>query len=150
MTVLAREYTDLDHALDEVRVVLEECAAKQDEAATLNDETVRYAQLVLQEWIANLLQHANFRGRSPTIHVHLTVEEQHFTCTVVDNSEGFDLTEKLPAREELTDDLPERGMGLRIIDACTDHLSYASTESGRYRLEFSIPADHDPWLSTIF
>jgi serine/threonine-protein kinase RsbW len=48
------------------------------------------------------------------------------------------------------DNLPERGMGLRIIDACTDTLSYAPTDGGRHRLEFSIPADHDPWLSKLF
>lgn len=150
MTVLAREYTDLDHALDEVRAVLEKRAAEQDEAPTLNDETVRYAQLVLHEWIANLLQHANFRDRSPTLQVQLTTDGRHITCTVVDNSEGFDLAENLPVEKEPMDDLPERGMGLRIIDACTDRLSYTPTESGCHRLEFSIPADHDPWLSTIF
>ncbi len=151
MTVLAREYTDLDHALDEVRVVLEERAAEQEEEVpALNDETVRYAQLVLHEWIANLLQHANFRGRSPTLQIHLLTEGRRIACTVVDNSEGFDLAEHIPVEKEPPDELPERGMGLRIIDACTDRLSYISTESGRYRLEFSIPADHDPWLSTIF
>jgi serine/threonine-protein kinase RsbW len=48
------------------------------------------------------------------------------------------------------DDLPERGMGLRIINACTDSVSYTPTDSGRYRFEFSIPADHDPWLSMLF
>lgn len=147
MSVLAKEYTDLDRALNEVRSELDEWSTEQDEAS---DETVQYTQLVLHEWIANLLQHADFRGRSPSVHIQLSSENRRITCTVTDNSEGFDLAEHLPAQEEAMENLPERGMGLRIISACTDRLSYASTESGRYRFEFSIPADHDPWLSTLF
>lgn len=150
MTVLAREYNDLDRALDEVRSVLEEWVAEQDEATSPSDETVRYTQLVLHEWIANLLQHANFCDRSPTVQIRLTSENRHVTCVVIDNSEGFNLMERLPSEEDVTDDLPERGMGLRIINACTDHLSYTDTESSRHRFEFSIPADHDPWLSMLF
>ena len=150
MSVLAKEYTDLDRALDEVRSTLEEWRDEQDEAAVPNAETVRYTQLVLHEWIANLLQHANFRNRTPTVEIRLESKKRHVTCVVFDNSEGFNFTERLPSQEETMDDLPERGMGLRIINACTDRLSYTSTESGRYRFEFSIPADHDPWLSMLF
>ncbi|HKL89274.1 MAG TPA: ATP-binding protein [Salinibacter sp.] len=150
MSVLAREYTDLDRALDEVRSVLEEWSASQAEMTAPNDETVRYTQLVLHEWIANLLQHADFQNRSPAIKIRLHTEDRHIICTVIDNSEGFDLAERLPTKEEMMDDLPERGMGLRIINACTDSLSYTSTEAGRHRFEFTIPADHDPWLSMLF
>jgi serine/threonine-protein kinase RsbW len=150
MSVLTREYTDLDRALDEVRSVLEEWSASQDTALTPNAETVRYTQLVLHEWIANLLQHADFQGRAPNVTIRLKSENRHIICAVVDNSEGFDLAKRLPERADTMDDLPERGMGLRIINACTDSLSYTSTEAGRYRFEFSIPADHDPWLSMLF
>ena len=150
MSVLAKEYTDLDHALDEVREILDEWRTEQAEDAIPNDETVRYTQLVLHEWLANLLQHADFHGRPPLVKIHLSTENRHVTCTVLDNSEGFDLAERLPSKKETMDDLPERGMGLRIINACTDRLSYTSTESGRYRFEFFIPADHDPWLSMLF
>jgi len=150
MSVLAKEYTDLDRALDEVRSVLDEWSSEQEISSTLDDETVHYTQLVLHEWIANLLQHADFQDRTPTVQIELTTENRHITCTVTDNSEGFDLAEQLPEQEDVMDDLPERGMGLRIINACTDRLSYTSMESGRHRFEFSIPADHDPWLSMLF
>jgi serine/threonine-protein kinase RsbW len=150
MSVLAKEYTDLDHALDEVRAILDEWRTEQAEDAIPDDETVRYTQLVLHEWIANLLQHADFHGRTPTVEIHLSTENRHVTCAVIDNSEGFNLSDRLPSKEETMDDLPERGMGLRIINACTDRLSYTSTESGRHRFEFFIPADHDPWLSMLF
>lgn len=150
MSVLAKEYSDLDRALDEVRSVLHDWSADLDEASSPSGETIRYTQLVLHEWIANLLQHADFNGRPPSIEIRLTTRDRHVTCTVIDNSEGFDLEDRLPERDEAMEELPERGMGLRIIDACTGELSYTSTETGTYCFEFSIPADHDPWLSMLF
>lgn len=150
MTALSREYTNLNRALDEVRSALEEWAAGQEAATAPSDDMVHHTQLVLHEWIANLLQHASYGDRSPELKIHASAEDRHITCTVVDNSEGFDLAERLSQAEEAAENLPEGGMGLRIISACTDRLSYTSTESGRYRLEFSIPADHDPCLSTLF
>jgi serine/threonine-protein kinase RsbW len=150
MSTLAKEYSDLDRALDEVRSVLQEWFTEHEVASPPSAETLRYTQLVLHEWIANLLQHGDFGNRSPSIQIRLTTEDRHVTCAVIDNSEGFNFREQLPSREETMDDLPERGMGLRIINACTDSVSYTQTESGRYRFEFSIPADHDPWLSMLF
>ena len=150
MSVLAKEYSDLDRALDEVRSVLEDWSDTLDDTSVPRSQTIRYAQLVLHEWIANLLQHADFQDRSPAIEIRLQTENRHIICAVTDNSEGFDFAERLPTKEEMMDDLPERGMGLRIINACTDSLSYTSTEAGRHRFEFTIPADHDPWLSMLF
>ena len=150
MSIFTRKYTDLNRALDEVRSVLEKWSAAQKKGSAPKAETVRYTQLVLHEWIANLLQHADFRDRTPTVEIRLSCKNRHIICVVTDNSEGFDLGERLPDEEEIMDDLPERGMGLRIINACTDSLSYTSTEAGHYRFEFSIPADHDPWLSMLF
>lgn len=150
MSVLAKEYTNLDRALNEVRSALEQWVAQQDETLAPGAETIRYTQLVLHEWIANLLQHASFCDRTPHVQIRLSCENRHITCVVLDNSEGFDLAEELPSRGETMDTLPERGMGLRIINACTDTLSYTTTASGLHRFEFSIPADHDPWLSMLF
>jgi len=150
MSVLAKEYSDLDRALDEVRAIIEGWSSSLDGRAEPTGETIQYTQLVLHEWIANLLQHADFADRSPSIRIRLSTEQAHVRGTVEDNSTGFDLVRRLPATEEPLDDLPERGMGLRIIDACTDQLSYHPTDEGLYRFEFSIPADHDPWLSTLF
>jgi serine/threonine-protein kinase RsbW len=150
MSVLAKEYTDLDRALDEVRTVIETWSGSMDGPAGPNGETIQYTQLVLHEWIANLLQHADFEEHPPFLRIRLTYQDRQIRCVVVDNSSGFDLTDRLPADQEAMDDLPERGMGLRIIDACTDTLSYAPTDSGCHRFEFSIPADHDPWLSMLF
>lgn len=153
MCAFTREYTDLNRALDEVRSGLSTWVDAQNEGPS--PEAVRYAQLVLHEWIANLLQHGDFSSREPKIKIHVTSEDRHVSCSILDNSKGFDLDAHLPTQhfsmsEGEPDTLPERGMGLRIINACTDSLSYSSTEAGLQRFEFFIPADHEPWLSMLF
>jgi serine/threonine-protein kinase RsbW len=200
MDVFAREYTDLEVAIDETREVFEQWstldAPAPDEALAsderdepdadepasdpLSDELdagepasderrpgdeptgppdtaraedgheLRYAQLVLHEWLANLAQHATFGADSPWVRIRIRISSRHVYCAVEDNSEGFDLEEALHAQTDRAQLMPERGMGLRIIQACTDDFSYQAAEDHRHRFEFSIPADHDPWLSTLF
>ncbi len=149
MSPLVREYTNLDRALEDLRTSLTDWAdtrTNDDPSA----ETIRYTRIVLQEWLANLSEHGHFATRPPTVEIQLRTTNQDVHCEVLDNSEGFDLETVLPSSNEPIDGLPERGMGLRIMDACTQSLSYTTREDGRHCLAFSIPADHDPWLSTPF
>ncbi|PEN15412.1 hypothetical protein CRI94_03200 [Longibacter salinarum] len=111
---------------------------------------VRYVQVVLHEWLANLIQHADFGSESPTVEIRIYAHERYISCAVDDNSHGFDLQEQLVKQRQEARVLPERGMGLRIINACTDRCTYHSTDAGCHRFEFSIPVDHDPWLSMLF
>jgi serine/threonine-protein kinase RsbW len=196
MNAITQQYNNLDRAIDEVRLLLEEWLEQQEEAASQGGkgapaegkspggrsgraprdsesagdaaqaedpsraadasesgeggQALRYAQLVLHEWLANLMQHADFRGRTPYVEVHICADETHIFCAVVDNSDGFDLAAHLDAQRSAAQALPERGMGLRIISACTDDFTYHTADDGKQRFEFSIPADHDPWLSMLF
>jgi len=111
---------------------------------------LRYVQVVLHEWIANMIQHADFGDASPRIEITVRADQRFVSCSVVDNSHGFDLSDALTTQRNEARALPERGMGLRIISACTEQCAYRSLPNGRYRFEFSIPVDHDPWLSTLF
>ncbi|MEF8815156.1 MAG: ATP-binding protein [Salinibacter sp.] len=149
MESLTKTYTDLDRAINEVRSLSEEWPASS-EIVTLDDETLHCTCLVLHEWIANLHQHARFQKNTPMVKIQLTCEAGRVACFVLDNSDGFDLTSYLPADDEDLEPFPERGMGLRIIETCTDELSYAPTEDGLHCFEFIIPADHDPWMNTLF
>jgi len=115
-----------------------------------NASVVRYAQVVLHEWLANLVQHADFEERSPEIRVQIRVEKRTITCTVTDNSRGFDLQSQLAEQRNSAQALPERGMGLRIINACTQSCTYRPMDNGWHRFKFSIPADHEPWLTMLF
>lgn len=111
---------------------------------------LRYVQVVLHEWIANMIQHADFGDTAPRIEITVRADRQFVSCSVIDNSRGFNLSDALTTQRNEARALPERGMGLRIISACTEQCAYRSLPDGRYRFEFSIPVDHDPWLSTLF
>jgi anti-sigma regulatory factor (Ser/Thr protein kinase) len=149
MKAFTKKYTDLDRAIDEVRSLSDEWQAAQHNGS-LDDETIHCACLVLHEWVANLHQHAQFGDASPTIEVQLSAQDRRVSCSVTDNSEGFELESHLPADDDDLESLPERGMGLRIIESCTNDFSYTPTEDGHHRFEFIIPDDHDPWLNTLF
>lgn len=149
MSLFEKTYSDLDRALDELRS-LEDTWSESRENRAPDAETIHSASLVLHEWIANLHQYADFKSRTPTVQIRVSVEDRDVVCSVVDNSEGFNLEGHLPVEPEETRPLPERGMGLRIIQSCTESLSYNTTEEGLQRFEFIIPADHDPWLNTLF
>lgn len=149
MKDITKKYTDLDRAIDEVQSLSEAWPTAQLNGS-LDDETIHCTSLVLHEWIANLHQHAEFRDVSPMIEIRLSPQKHRVHCSVTDNSEGFDLDAHFPTEDDEFETLPERGMGLRIIKTCTDDLSYKKTDDGLYCFEFIIPADHDPWLNTLF
>ena len=69
---------------------------------------------------------------------------------IQDNSDGFDLEEKIQERENGLRALPERGMGLLMLNAATESLNYQRADDGMHRLEFSVSADETPWLNIPF
>ncbi len=149
MTAFTKKYTDLDCAIDEVQTLSDERPAAWCNG-DVDDETFHCACLVLHEWIANLHQHAQFEDVPPTVEIQLSCQDRQVFCSVTDNSEGFELDPHLPDKDDDFGSLPERGMGLRIIESCTDDFSYTPTENGLHCFEFIIPSDHDPWLNTLF
>jgi serine/threonine-protein kinase RsbW len=151
MDGITERYTDLERAIDEVRVLLDRWSDERLRTGRPppDPQSLRYAQLILHEWLANLLQHARFPD-VPVVEVRVEAQDRCVCGMVVDNSTGFDISSHLNDQRESSESLPERGMGLRIISACSDDFSYAEGDNGQYRFEFSIPADHDPWLSTLF
>ncbi len=148
MSALTKTYTDLDQAINEVQSLGNTWPTAQLNG-TLDAETLHCTSLVLHEWIANLHQHAEFRA-TPKVEVELSSQEHRVYCSVVDNSEGFEIDAYFPNEDDDLEAFPERGMGLRIIKTCTDDISYTTTEDGLHCFEFIIPADHDPWLNTLF
>jgi serine/threonine-protein kinase RsbW len=150
MNGITHRYDNLEEALDTVRALLERWSSGHEMAVRPSPDAVRHAQLVLHEWIANLIQHANFEGRAPQLVLHLRAHHTYLDGTLTDNSHGFDLDGQLERQHEMATSMPDRGMGLRIIDACTEAFDYRQTEQGLYTFTFRISADLSPWLSTLF
>ena len=108
-----------------------------------------HLQLAAHEWLANLVQHAEFDGRAP--HIHLALEEHagDIACAIEDNSDGFDLDEALRKRRAHLSPLPERGMGLLILFACAAEIQYRR-QPGRNQLRFVVSDDQDKCLNIPF
>lgn len=149
MNVMTHRYDDLEHAIDDVRARLESLASDPCDGCP-EGHVFSYTQLVVHEWLANLLQHADFADGDPQAHVRIDVDPHRVSCAIADNSTGFDLDARLCAQRKAARAFPERGMGLRIISACTTQFAYRRTQDGHYCFTFSISADHTPWLSTLF
>lgn len=100
-------------------------------------------KLSVHEWIANLIQHADFAKRNPTIHLILVPKTDGVQCMIQDNSLGFDFAQQAVVQEEFLSEAeipPSRGRGLLMLIACTEELKYGFADtSSRNQLEFFIP-----------
>lgn len=111
--------------------------------------TRHYVQLVMHEWLANLVRHAAF-SEPPRVSVRVLLNQATARCEVTDNSRGFDLSAVLADMQTDTAPFPESGMGLRIIHACTTTLSYRRVSGLHHCFTASVPYDHDPWMNVLF
>jgi serine/threonine-protein kinase RsbW len=128
--------SDLDSAVTEVHSYFDEWRKKH----ARDGSAVHEARFAAHEWMANLVQHANFRGRRPQIVLDVQRNGAFIRCVITDNSEGFDLEWQLEKAydQNSVQVLPGRGMGLLMLQACTSKLSYEATERGRHRLSFQV------------
>jgi len=153
MDPITQRFSDLELALNTTHAFFEEwtdASEQPQEEAASDADPLHHARLVLHEWLANLVQHADFQERTPDVVIRVQPKANKVYGVVVDNSEGFSFERRLETQTTNALPFPERAMGLRFIDACTDSVSYGRTDDGRYQFEFSISTDHTPWLSNLF
>ena len=113
-------------------------------------ETLHTAKFAVHEWVANIIQHADFKNRTPEVGLYVSPCENRLFCMIEDNSVGFDLEAYLVANPTIMHVMPKRGMGLLMIQACTEELSYVHFPGGRHQLEFYVTADQDAYLEIPF
>ena len=106
--------------------------------------------MAVHEWVANIVQHSDFESREPQIGVWLDQRGDRLYCLIEDNSRGFDFHGYLDGHEGITTVLPDRGMGLLLLKACTEELCYKSVEAGKNQLEFYITDKEDTFLEIPF
>lgn len=142
-------FSDLCSVIDHVHALFTqwEQTAVHTEA---NVQALHRVKLAAHEWLANLVQHATFNEREPEICFAVHLNGEQIDCTIEDNSDGFDLESHLLERSTSLEPYPERGMGLLMLNACTDALAYQSVDHNRNRLTFTITANKDPWLDIPF
>ncbi len=147
MESVKQRFCDLTKIIEGVHAIFDQFEIEDGYDPSLNIETLLRAKWAVHEWTANIVQHADFNGRNPEVVIDVwTNGGNALECLIEDNSEGFNLEQTL---EEKSGELhqapvPERGMGLLMLNACATDLRYERTEDGRFRLRFTVRGDQDP------
>jgi len=150
MESVKQRFCELGTLIDGVHSVFDRLRSDGVDFTTLDEDTFHRAKLAAHEWAANIVQHASFGDRTPAIDIDVWPNGSKIECVFEDNSDGFDLDAVLEQRSNGLCALPERGMGLLMLAACTSELSYEKTEEGVFRLRFSVHSEDDPWLIIPF
>ena len=93
--------------------------------------------VALQEWVANLVQHARW-NHAPYVEISLDTSAEPLCCIVDDTSVGFALDRVLQERREAFAALPERGMGLLMLGSIAEDLTYTPLDATTHRLRFCL------------
>lgn len=142
-------FRDLDTIIDEVHGLFDGWETHLKTHESLTPDVVQLAKLAVHEWLANILQHADFKDRLPEVGVYISPCGDRLFCVIEDNSEGFDLEGYLEDNPKIKVVLPDRGMGLLMLRSCAEELKYARLQ-GKQQLEFYIPSGEDPHLDIPF
>ncbi len=144
-------FHNLDTIIDRVHTLFDNWEAEEFLCPPMNVSTLYQVKLAVHEWLANLVQHANFENETTAVSLTIEANGNRILCTIEDNSDGFVLDTHLNIEPDYIDSLPERGMGLLILKICTEDLTYQRNDETRpNRIQFFVPADQDPWLNTQF
>ena len=152
------QFRDLGTVVDEIHGLFEEWEHSEASLLPIDEFSLQVMKLAVHEWVANLVQHADFGDRAPLIQVGIQPGEERVHCMIEDNSQGFDFDLQLVEQRESMETVvpPDRGRGLLMMIACTENLRYhqpsVDAQTGRpcHRLEFSISAFRKPWLDIPF
>ncbi len=150
MNCLTHRFSDPDTLIDRIHSIFSHWEKGESVPHWLDEQTMHRLRLAIHEWLANLVQHADFQNRRPDIRITVQPGCRGVECVIEDNSKGFDLNGRLTAGKEILDAFPERGMGLLMIKACTESLSYTNLDDRRHRLTFVVSSEQDPWLNIPF
>jgi serine/threonine-protein kinase RsbW len=163
MLCVDRRFCDLNTIVDDIHDLFEWWGADAIAAGALDEVRVEIMKLAIHEWVANLVQHASFAAAPPLIKLALAPDVGRIHCVIEDNSDGFDFLQQIARQQyhlERAPEPPDRGRGLLMMIASTEHLSYRPVrtqhssgmpEPRLQRLEFWIsPLDdqHAAFLET--
>jgi serine/threonine-protein kinase RsbW len=130
-----------DGLIDQVHHYFDAGTAPMEE----EDNDACLSRLLVHEWVANLIQHADFSDSEPEIAIRFEKTGDTVCHVIEDNSNGFDLERYLDCNDGVSESFPCRGMGLLMLNACSEHLAYQRIGPHRNRLEF-ILKDHHGYL----
>ncbi|NND71675.1 MAG: hypothetical protein HKN43_08850 [Rhodothermales bacterium] len=108
-------------------------------------DKVLLLRIALQEWISNLLLHADFGDRPIEVILDTWVDGELIKCSIEDNSVGFDL-EGENSDPTIVEHDGDRGRGLWMMrQVASEGLSYEPIGKSRHKLTLSIGDNPDLW-----
>ena len=143
-------FRNLDTVIDDVHVLFDNWESQHDASSTFSLDTLNVAKLAVHEWVANILQHADFKDRCPELGLKIVSSADRLHCTIEDNSEGFDVDGYYETHQSISVVLPDRGMGLLLLRSCTEELRYERLNNGKQQLKFYVTASEDSYLEIPF
>jgi serine/threonine-protein kinase RsbW len=152
------QFQDLGTVVEDLHDVFEHWEHNEAFLPPLDVFTREVMKLAIHEWVANLVQHADFSDRVPLIQLVVRPNGKSVRCEIEDNSRGFDFDLQLARQRDKVIETtvpPDRGRGLLMMIACTENLRYhqpspLASADGHHRLEFSISASKKPWIDIPF
>ena len=157
MPTARHRFSDLDSVVDDLHALFDVWEGDATFAPPLDDFSLQVMKLAVHEWIANLVQHADFEARTPQIALSVFPNGRRVQCVIEDNSAGFDFERQIGQQESLVQAsaTAERGRGLLMMIACTEDMRYEAPPAPRdadchQRLEFWISATPAPCLDIPF
>lgn len=152
------QFKDLGTVVEDLHGVFERWENSEAFLPPLDIFTREVMKLAIHEWVANLVQHADFSDRAPLIQLQIQANGKSVRCEIEDNSRGFDFDLQIAHQRDKVIETtvpPDRGRGLLMMIACTENLRYhqpslPTSADGHHRLEFSISASKKPWIDIPF
>ncbi|GAB5535759.1 MAG: hypothetical protein Rubg2KO_20080 [Rubricoccaceae bacterium] len=141
----------LDRFVDDVHAQFDAWSEVDDVRSAIGDDGLAVLRLAAHEWVANLVQHAEFCGPAELV-MSLEVVEGGVRCHIEDSSRGFDFVRQVGAQQSILDaPAPsERGRGLLMLVSCAEDLAFREADAdGPQRIAFTVstPDDEDMFAS---
>ena len=136
-------FNDLYSVIDEIHALFDAWDDAGVFTPPLDCDGMIVLRLAVHEWVANLVQHAQFASGAPEITIEIEGTDDGVYVVVEDTSCGFDLLGQIEEQHVILDaPAPsERGRGLLMLITCTEELDYRPASSDRQRLSFHL---HNP------
>ena len=142
----------LDRFVDEVHTQFDAWAEIDAFERAVGPDGLAVLRLAVHEWVANLVQHADFCGPAD-LTVSVGVLDDGVRCEIEDSSSGFDFARQVGAQQTVLDaPAPsERGRGLLMLVSCTEDLEFQTHEPERpQRIAFTVRPPEDDALAQLF
>ena len=142
----------LDRFVDDVHAQFDAWAEDDEIASAISPDGLAVLRLAAHEWVANLVQHAQFCGPAELV-ISLEVVDGGVRCQIEDSSQGFDFVRQLDAQQSIFDaPAPsERGRGLLMLVSCAEDLTFREADTDHsQQIAFTVRTPEEHLFAPLF